>query len=82
MEFNKCSRCGNFFISQADVCPKCQSKDNFEFGTFKTYVEENGIQGNLDYLSGETGIASKNISRYKDYAGLKFSPNENPTTQL
>ena len=52
MEFNKCSRCGNFFLSQADVCPKCQSKDNFEFGTFKAYVEENGIQGNSDYLSG------------------------------
>ena len=81
MEFNKCSRCGNFYISQDDVCPKCKAKDELEFSTFKTYVEENGIQGNIDFLANSTGIASKNISRYMDYAGLKFG-DSNPEIKL
>ena len=67
MEFNKCSRCGNFFISNDDVCPKCKTKDNWEFETFKTYIEENGINENLDVLSSETGITVKNLNRFLDY---------------
>ena len=27
MNLNKCSRCGCFFASTTDVCPKCESKD-------------------------------------------------------
>ena len=46
MEFNKCSRCGNFFISNDEVCPKCKSKDTLEFETFKNYVEKNGVNEN------------------------------------
>ena len=67
MEFNKCSRCGNFFVSNNDVCPKCQAKDTLEFTTFKTYVEENGLTNNLDILSTETGISTKNLNRFIGY---------------
>ena len=62
MEFNKCSRCGNFFISNDDVCPKCKTKDMLEFETFKSYISENGLNNNLDLLSNETGISVKNIN--------------------
>lgn len=71
MEFNKCSRCGNFFISNNDVCPKCQTKDSLEFQTFKTYIEEKGITDNLDILSTETGISVKNLNRFIDYNNQK-----------
>ena len=47
MEFNKCSRCGNFYVSNDNVCPKCRAKDTLEFETFKTYVEDNGLTQNL-----------------------------------
>ena len=67
MEFNKCSRCGNFFVSNDDVCPKCKTKDTLEFETFKTYIAENGINNNLDILSSETGISVRNINRYLNY---------------
>lgn len=70
MEFNKCSRCGNFFISNDDVCPKCKTKDTLEFETFKSYITENGINNNLDVLSNETGISVKNINRYLNYTNL------------
>ena len=43
MDFKKCSRCGNFYLSNTNVCPKCSTKENFEFSTFKSYIEENGF---------------------------------------
>lgn len=70
MEFNKCSRCGSFYVSQGNVCPKCISKDNLEFSTFQTYVKENGLQENLDIISGETGISVKNLNRFLSYEGF------------
>lgn len=70
MEFNKCSRCGSFYIAQGNVCPKCCGKDNLEFTTFKAYVQENGLNENLDAISGATGISVKNLNRFLDYDGF------------
>lgn len=67
MEFNRCSRCGSFYLSEGDVCPKCSTKDNLEFSTFKTYVEENGIKESLENISGQTGISVKNLNRFLNY---------------
>ncbi len=67
MEFRKCSRCGSFYVTDGYVCPKCSAKDNLEFSTFKNYIKENGIQDNLDVISGETGISVKNINRFLGY---------------
>ena len=30
MEFNRCSRCGSFYVSEGNVCPNCSKKDNAE----------------------------------------------------
>ena len=30
MNFNKCERCGCFFVTDQNVCPKCEPKENFE----------------------------------------------------
>lgn len=73
MEFNKCSRCGNFFISNDEVCPKCKTKDTLEFETFKNYVEKNGVNENLDILSNETGISVKNLNRFLNYSAYNNS---------
>ena len=75
MEFKKWSRCGNFFISNDDVCPKCKTKDTLEFETFKSYITENGLNNNLDTLSNETGISVKNINRYLNYNDLNNGNN-------
>lgn len=74
MEFNKCSRCGCFYISNNDVCPKCQAKDSLEFNTFQNYIEENGMNSNLDVLSTETGISVKNLSRFLNYSDGNQKP--------
>ncbi len=71
MEFSKCSRCGNFYISSGNVCPKCTAKDNLEFSTFKNYIEENGFNNSLGTISSETGISEKNLNRFLGYDGIK-----------
>ena len=67
MELNRCSRCGNFYVSAGNVCPKCSTKDGVEFSTFKSYVEENGLENSLNTISNETGISVKNINRFLGY---------------
>lgn len=70
MEFNKCARCGNFYLSEGNVCPKCKVKDNLEFSTFKNYIQENGLDGGVHTISGKTGISVKNINRFLGYEGI------------
>lgn len=71
MEFNRCSRCGNFYVTEGHVCPKCSQKDGFEFSTFKTYIEEHKEISSLDNISEKTGITVKNLNRFLGYAGLE-----------
>lgn len=63
MEINKCCRCGAFFVSEGNVCPKCGPKDALELSTLKNYIEKNGFTS-IDSLSVGTGISSKNLNRY------------------
>lgn len=67
MELNRCSRCGNFYVSEGNVCPKCSTKDGFEFSTFKAYIKDNGFENSLNTISGETGISVKNLNRFLQY---------------
>lgn len=71
MEFNRCSRCGNFYVSQGNVCPKCSSKDGMEFSNFINYVEENGINNSLETISGQIGVSVKNLNRFLEYEDFK-----------
>ena len=66
MEFKKCSRCGNFYVSNGMVCPKCTPKDEFEFSTFKTYITENGKNNSVESISNATGISVKNLNRFME----------------
>jgi hypothetical protein len=67
MELNRCSRCGNFYVAEGNVCPKCSTKDGFEFSAFKSYVQENGFENSLNTISNDTGISVKNLNRFIRY---------------
>ncbi len=71
MDFNRCSRCGSFYVSQGNVCPKCSPKDGFEFSTFKNYIKENGFDNSLDTISGQIGVSVKNLNRFLEYEDFK-----------
>ena len=73
MELNKCTRCGAFYATDDNVCPKCVSIDNLEFSTFKNYIEENGYENSIDTIASQTGISQKNISRFIGYENLNIS---------
>ena len=63
MNFNKCKRCGCFFISSGDTCPSCTSKDNNEISKLNEFFSENSNAITLNDLSNVTGISTKNLSR-------------------
>lgn len=75
MEFKKCNRCGGFFASEGNVCPKCSPKDALELSTFKNYIEENGLSS-LEAMSIGTGISVKNINRFIDLEGINYNSKE------
>ena len=64
MNFKKCSRCGCFFVSNADVCPNCQPKDNFEMNQLRNFLENSDTNCSLESISYGTGISTKNLNRY------------------
>ena len=70
MEFNRCSRCGSFYVAQGNVCPKC-AKDGMEFSNFINYIQENGLNDSLDTISGQIGVSVKNLNRFLEYEDFK-----------
>lgn len=64
MNFKKCERCGCFFTSANDVCPKCTPKDIFEMEQLKNYLNGNIQVDSINDISTNTGISVKNINRY------------------
>ena len=73
MDFNRCSRCGAFYISEnSGVCPNCQPKDNCEKIALQNYLEENQMPNSMEILSKDTGISVKNLNRFVEDNDIKF----------
>ena len=67
MEFKKCLRCGSFFLSSTEICPKCLPKDESEIAKINDYINENNILScSRTNLSVNTGVSLKNINRFID----------------
>ena len=67
MNFNKCCRCGCFFVSENAVCPNCEQKDNAEINRLKNYIEENINNAdvyNMNNVISCTGITANNLNRF------------------
>jgi len=64
MNFNKCERCGCFFITDGNVCPSCAPKDSSEIAKLNTYFTENNDPITVTDLSYATGISKKNLTRF------------------
>ncbi len=65
MNFNKCSRCGGFFISEGNTCPNCLPKDQLEINKLENFIAENTTSNlSIDDVIYSTGISNKNLNRY------------------
>lgn len=72
MNFNKCKRCGCFFITDGDTCPSCTPKDNNEISTLNNFFSENNNKVTINELSSVTGISTKNLTRYLSCNDFNF----------
>ena len=64
MEFKRCPRCGNFFVTENSVCQKCVNNENLDVAKLKGYFEEFGAGATVQDISIKTGINSKNLNRF------------------
>lgn len=65
MNFNKCSRCGGFFVSNGNTCPNCLQKDQMEMYRLESFIQENpNTKLNLETIASSTGISNKNLNRF------------------
>ena len=64
MEFKKCMRCGCFYMSDNDVCCKCESKDRLDIAKLNTLLEENVSYNSIQDLSIASGISINNLNRF------------------
>lgn len=72
MNFNKCERCGCFFVTDGNTCPSCTPKDTNDISKLNNYFLENENKISLNELSFVTGISEKNISRYMTNKNFNF----------
>ena len=72
MSFNKCARCGCFFLADGDICPSCTPKDKNDISKLNTFLTNNDSIVTVNELSTATGVSKKNISRYISNKGFEY----------
>lgn len=73
MDFNKCNRCGCFYLTEGDTCPSCQTKDSNEISKLNNYFMENeNTSVDIHELSYLTGISVRNLTRFAGNKELGF----------
>lgn len=73
VEARKCVRCGCMYISETEVCGKCQTRDGADLYKLKGFIENQifGEEITQNELSKATGITEKNLSRFLGYDEFK-----------
>ncbi len=66
MEFKRCCRCGDFFVSSdSDVCNNCMVKDKNDIAKLNYIISSSNIDSAYE-LSNYSGVKLDNINRYID----------------
>ena len=80
IEARKCARCGAMYISDTEVCGKCEQKDGADLNKLKGFLEiELGTVWSETDIAQATGIAPKNLSRFlnnDEFKGIQIGNNE------
>lgn len=72
VEAKKCVRCGCMYISDAEVCGKCQTKDGADIYKLRGFLEQGyGEELTQGEISVATGITNKNLVRFLGYDEFK-----------
>jgi len=72
MEFKKCIRCGNFFVSlNNDVCSECAIKDRNDVAKLNSILNTMDINSTYE-LSINSGIKENTINRFIQNKSIEF----------
>lgn len=71
VEAKKCVRCGCMYISNSEVCGKCQTKDGADLYKLKGFLDQSYGEVTQKEISLATGISDKNLSRFLQYDEFK-----------
>lgn len=71
LEARKCARCGSMYISETEVCGRCQKKDGADLYKLKGFLEKGYGEVTQVGLAEATGISNKNLSRFLQYDEFK-----------
>ena len=66
MEFKKCNRCGNFFVSENNICYECEIKDKADIAKLNNILINNSEINSINDLSSTSGVNPSNINRFID----------------
>ena len=66
MDFKKCNRCGNFFMSDNDICYDCGIKDRADIAKLNDILINTSGISSINELSESTGVNPTNINRFID----------------
>lgn len=72
MEFKKCARCGCFFVSNNDVCCKCEIKDSADIIKLNDFIDTINDISSINDISTSTGVSLSNINRFMDEKKFKL----------
>ena len=64
MEFKRCMRCGNFFISSNNICSNCEIKDKSDISRLNSILQNSSDINSIEELSINSGINQSNIHRF------------------
>ena len=64
MEFKRCPRCGNFFVSNNNICCNCQVKDRADIAKLNNILDSSSNINSINELSANSGVNPSNINRF------------------
>ena len=85
VEAKKCSRCGAMYISNGEVCGKCEKKDGADLYKLKGYMSNVYGEISQNELAAATGILNKNLNRflgYDEFKGIQITKNVSDNSEI
>lgn len=64
MDFKRCNRCGNFFVSDSDICYECEIKDRADISKLNSILGNSSGINSVNELSANSGVNPSNINRF------------------
>lgn len=72
MDFKRCNRCGNFFVSENNLCYECEVKDRADISKLNNILFNSSNINSINELSATSGVNPTNINRFIDNNFISF----------